>query len=79
MGPIRKKLWPPRPALAWWPINLAQTCGASQGASEPRIALQDGKKLSEKPLSPCTQGERGWGEGVSFSEYSRPSPPTPLP
>ncbi len=31
---------------------------------------------SQKPLSPCTQGERGWGEGVIFFEYSRP--PTPL-
>jgi hypothetical protein len=32
------------------------------------------KSLSQKPLSPCTQGERGWGEEVGFPRILAPHP-----
>ena len=41
--------------------------------------MASAQSLFRKPLSLCTQGERGWGEGAGFLRDSRPSPPTPLP
>src|SRR5437870_5339642 len=37
------------------------------------------KSLSEKPLSPCTQRERGWEEGAGNLRNLHPPTPTPPP
>ncbi len=53
-------------------------------SSEFRVLSSESKaetaqNLSVKPLSPCTQGERGWGEGVRFLRDSNPLTPNPSP
>ena len=62
-------------------INLVVNDFLKNQVGSTRDSLtQTIKSLSRKPLSPCTQGERGWGEGVRFpAEFVDPSPPTPLP
>jgi len=37
------------------------------------------ENLPHEPLSPCTQGERGWGEGVGLQRDSLPLTPNPSP
>ncbi|MHB1422904.1 MAG: HNH endonuclease, partial [Gemmataceae bacterium] len=37
------------------------------------------KSLSRKPFSPCTQGERGWGEGAVWPRFLAPLTPNPSP
>ncbi len=35
------------------------------------------QSLSRKPFSPCSQGEKGWGEGVRLLPDTNPLPPNP--
>src|SRR5262249_35851618 len=46
-----------------------------------RSSSPGSKCLFRKPLSPCTQGERGWDEGENGLHCARHthSPPAPLP
>src|SRR5436309_2125777 len=50
------------------------------GGEDGMKDLADGvcsQRLFRKPLAPCTQGERGWGEGEGLPR--RPGPLTPDP